>query len=366
MRFSYHESTKRRKPEMGILSGFLAFGISRLCSLTVPTLLLLAMILATGVAWPQAVVKKIDYQGWKDCFEISNPLVRLVIVPQIGGRIMEYSLDGENAFWQNPDEIGKLTGDDVGRTWRNYGGYKAWNAPQSRWHEDNFYDSMPAAVEPLPDQRGVRITTAPITHLGFQFIRDVILSDATSRVRIVERMRNVSDKDIEWSVWEVTQVNVPCWIAFPMKEKSAFPQRWNVLYPRNGPIRQIKVVGNIGIMQYNNLTENWSTDAMGGWMAYMKGQLAYTKHWSTRIVGITYPDGGCDAAFFTCTNKNDRGYAEMEVMGPIFKLKPGEQTELVEDWFLTRLNQSAKDIPDVFERLKLLQKRGLLPRGVKF
>ncbi len=179
-------------------------------------------------------------------------------------------------------------------------------------------------------------------------------------------MRNISDHDITWSAWGVTQVKVPCWIAFPIKEQSSFEDGWNVICPVGKKLTQIERVGNLGIMRYNNATENWATDAMGGWMAYIKGQLAFTKHWATRLVDVTYPDGGCDAAFYTCTTSSFGGYAEMEVMGPVVTLAPGEETTLVEDWFLTRLNQSAKDVPDVIERLKLLQKRGLLSRGIRF
>lgn len=327
------------------------------------------LLLCGSAAWGQVTVKKIDYEGWKDCWEISNPVVKLVVVPQIGGRIMEYSIDGENVIWQNEKELGKITGSDVGRTWRNYGGHKAWNAPQSRWHttdHDCYYDSKPAQVEPLPGGCGIRVTCAPIEHLGYQFLRDIELSLTTSRVRVTERMRNISDHDITWSVWGVTQVKVPCWIAFPINEHSKFEDGWNVIYPVGKKLTQIRRVGSIGIMRYNNATENWATDAMAGWMAYIKGQLAFTKQWATRSVGVTYPDGGCDAAFYTCRADSFGGYAEMEVMGPIVTLKPGEETILVEDWFLTRLNQSAKDDNDVIERLKLLQKRGLLPRGIRF
>jgi len=332
-------------------------------SLTIYALLVCA-IDASG----EVTVKTIDYQGWKDCYELSNGDVRLVVVPQIGGRIMEYSIGGENVLWQNESELGKLTGADVGKKWRNYGGYKAWNAPQSRWrkpNEDYFYDSKPASIEVLPDQ-GLRITTSPIEHLGFRFIRDVHLSPSTSRVRIVEKMRNITDKPIEWSVWDVTQVRVPCWIAFPINNKSRHPDGWNVLCPIGHKMTQITRIGDLGVMGYKNVTENWCTDAMGGWMAYLKGQLAYTKHWSTRMIDVTYPDGGCDAAFFTADQGIAGGYAEMEVMGPIVKLKPGEETELIEDWFLTRVNQSANDVTDVVSRLKLLQKRGLLPQSISF
>ncbi len=319
---------------------------------------------AAGVALGQVNVRKIDYEGWSGCYEISNPLVRLVVVPQIGGRVMEYSLNGEDAFWQNYTELGKTTGDDVGKTWRNYGGYKAWNAPQSEW-SDYFYDSLPAGVEALPDGRGVRITTAPVKHLGYQFIRDIVLSDSTTRVRLVERMRNISDKEIEWGVWGVAQVKVPCWIIFPLNPKSAFANGWNVLYPVGGAIEQVQVVNGLGILKYDNKVENFATDAKAGWMVYFKDQLAFVKRWASRIVGSTYPDGGCDAAFYTCGTNMAGGYAEMEVMGPIVKLKPGEENELVQDWFLSRVDKSVTDTSDVMASLKSLQARGMLPRGLK-
>ncbi len=316
-----------------------------------------------GVALGQVNVRKIDYEGWDGCYEISNPLVRLVVVPQIGGRVMEYSLNGQDAFWQNQSELGKITGDDVGKTWRNYGGYKAWHAPQTEWR-DYFYDSLPAEVETLSDGRGVRITTSPVKHLGYQFIRDIVLSDSTTRVRLIERMKNVSDKDIEWGVWGVAQVKVPCWIIFPLNPKSAFNNGWKVLYPAGGSIEQVQVVNGLGILKFDNKVENFATDAKAGWMVYIRDQLAFVKRWANRMVDVTYP-GGCDAAFFTCGTNREGGYAEMEVMTPVVKLKPGEETELIEDWFLSRLNQSAKDIPDVLARLELLQKRGVLPRGLK-
>lgn len=328
-----------------------------------------AILMLSTSCWAQTSVRKIEYRGWEDCYELSNPHVRLVVVPQIGGRIMEYSLDGEDVFWQNEGELGKVSGSDIGKKWRNYGGYKAWNAPQSRWQgpdEDWFYDSMPAEVEVLPARAGIRITTAPIPRLRFRFVREVSLSPVTSRVRIVEKMRNVSEQGIEWSVWDVTQVKVPCWMVFPLNENSRFPKRWNVIMTDKARKNQITTLGNIGVLQYKDTTENWATDAKGGWMAYLRGQLAYTKHWSTRLVGATYPDGECDAAFFTADKGIAGGYAEMEVMGPIAKLAPGQETELVEDWFLTRVNQSAKDIPELMERMKLVQKRGMLPRSIKF
>lgn len=335
------------------------------CLCTVVALLLAAASAASA----QVKVRTIDYEGWSDCYELTNPLARLVIVPQIGGRIMEYSIGGKNVMWLNEGELGKTSGDDIGKKWRNYGGYKAWNAPESKWQEpyiDYFYDSMPAKVEVLTNGSGVRVTTSPLLHRGLQFVRDIILSDNTSRVRLVERMKNVSDVEIEWSIWDVTQVKVPCWIVFPINPDSVFGRGWHVLHPKGGEIKQVRVFNDIGIMRYDNRVENWETDARGGWMAYLNNDLAYTKRWAVRLVGVTYPDGGCDSAFYSCKTDYAGGYSEMEVLGPLVKLKPGEETELVEDWFLSELEESADDVPAVMARMRSLQDRGMLPRGVQF
>jgi hypothetical protein len=336
---------------------------------------LAVVLVALACACPslgKATVSKIDYEGWKCCWELANPLVRVVVVPQIGGRIMEYSLLGENVIWRNPAELGVVMPSDLGKKWHNYGGYKAWNAPQARWRApdyDNFYDYAPAKAEPISSTGdgeqmvGVRVTTAPIPHLGFQFIRDVFLSDRTSRVRIIETMRNVSNREIEWSIWDVTQVKAPCWIAFPLHVTKHCPDGWRrLLGPEYPDPHSVTALGKIGVMRYSGALDKAGTPSPDGWIVYIKDQLAYVKQWGVRTVDAEYPDFGCSAQAFTA-DKAMGGYAEIEVLGPMVKLKPGETASLTQDWFLSRLNQSASDPADVIERLRLLRRRGLLPRS---
>jgi len=244
----------------------------------------LILVTVTG-AHAGAAVKKTDYKGWKDCFELSNSLVRLVVVPDIGGRIMEYSHNGHNVIWQNPHELGVTAKSDVGKKWHNYGGYKAWNAPQLRWRSpdnDNFYDYAPAHCEIIgptegDDSVGVRITCAPVDHLGFQFTREVRLSGSSSHVRIIETMRNVGSKPIEWAVWEVTQVNAPCSIAFPVAEKSKFPLGWALMGPELDDKGHVTRTGNIAVLEYADVIDKIGTDSPDGWMAYFDESLAYIK-----------------------------------------------------------------------------------------
>lgn len=336
-------------------------------------LLGIAAVAAASPAQAKTKIARIDYQGWKDCYELSNPLVRMVVVPQIGGRVMEYSIRGQNVMWRNPVELGVVKPQDIGKVWHNYGGHKAWNAPQAGWRApdyDNFYDYAPAKVEEIApgegDERmaGIRLTLQPVAHQGFQLVREIYLSANTSRVRLIETMRNVSDREIEWSIWSVTQADIPCWIAFPLHVTPRDPQGWRRLlreeeYPDP---HQVTRVGDVGVVRYTGAIDKLGTGSPEGWLVYLRDQLAYVKKWSVRTAGVTYPDDGCNAQIFTA-DKAMGGYVEVEALGPITRLKPGESTTLVEDWFLTLLNQKAEDPEDVVERLTLLRKRGLLPRS---
>ncbi len=344
----------------------------RLCATMASALLTLSVCPALA----EARLARIDYKGWRGCYELTNPLVRVVIVPQIGGRVMEYSIAGECPIWQNKAELGVVRPWEVGRKWHNYGGHKAWNAPQQNWRApdlDNFYDYAPAKAEPIETTDsgekmiGVRVTCDPIPRLGLQFVREVYLAQRTSRVRLVETMRNVCDREVEWGIWGVTQVNAPCWVAFPLDLGGSGPDGWRRLLPADEfpDPHSVTRTGSVGVMKYPNAIDKIGTGSLDGWMVYLRDQLAYVKQWSVRTVDAVYPDEGCNMEVFAA-DKAMGGYVEMEVLGPVVKLRPGEATQLTEDWFLSRVNQSASDPADVVERLKLLRHRGLLPRSAKF
>ena len=81
-----------------------------------------------------------DFRGWSAC-TLQNDLVRLVAVPDIGGRIMAYDLGPYSYLFVDPDLAGKLyspqenQGDGSLAAWKNYGGDKTWPAPQG-WAND--------------------------------------------------------------------------------------------------------------------------------------------------------------------------------------------------------------------------------------
>ena len=87
------------------------------------------------------------YKGW-NAYVLKNDFVQLHVVPEIGGRVIQYTFGKKDFFWINPKLAGKTslkTGLDPEGGWLNYGGDKLWPAPQG-WDNDRQWPGPPDAV----------------------------------------------------------------------------------------------------------------------------------------------------------------------------------------------------------------------------
>ena len=101
------------------------------------------------------------------------------------------------------------------------------------------------------------------------------------------------------------------------------------------------------------------SDTDGPWMIWLKNDLAYVKLFGPMEEGGEYPDGGCSAEVFTSDAK--LGYLEMEILGPMAELQPGERTELVERWRIFKLTQPVTDEGRVIKAVNGMQTKGWIP-----
>ena len=70
--------------------------------------------------------------GWNS-LTLRNAFVRLDVVPELGGKIMGFDLQGYQILWHNPAKEGiveKNQGYGFGEKYFNPGGAKVWPAPQ--------------------------------------------------------------------------------------------------------------------------------------------------------------------------------------------------------------------------------------------
>jgi len=277
------------------------------------------------------------YRGWENCWKFSNGTVELIVLADVGPRVIWYGLcGGENQLHE--------VGQDAGRTgcneFRLYGGHRLWVSPEVE--RTYFPDNVPVAAS----QNGnvARFTppredAPPGTKLQKEM--EIELDPEGSRVRVTHRITNHDKRATELAVWSPTMMRAGGRAILPLPERHSMDTD------------HFLPVGVFAIWSYTDFSdERWKLgtefvqltqaenptgrfrEQMGGifnragWGAHFRRGTLFVKR--TRVmVGAKYPDGGCNFELFT-----NPDFLELETLGPLFKLKPGEMAEHVEWWWL--------------------------------
>ena len=339
-------------------------------------LLLLAAATAISGAAP-CTVQEAQFRGWKSLV-LSNGLVSLYVVPDIGGRVIQFQLADHPFFFINNELVGKIypaeeNGGGKGG-WKNYGGSKLWPAPQG-WERD---DQWPGPPDPVldggiyrgeitvkqPGHVGVRVTSPPDARTGIQLSRSISLFSGGTQVRHECVMKNVSRRPVRWAIWEVNQHDTAdakeptnfdqdFWAYTARNPQSAHLNGFSPLYGQatHGSWRADYEQGLLGV-KYDHRVGKVGLDCNEGWLAVVKGQSDHCFVASFRYVpNATYPDH-CTVEFWlngagefilngaSYTNAPDPRetpyFMESEILGPLVELQPGEEYRFTIDWFATR------------------------------
>src|SRR4030095_7168157 len=65
---------------------------------------LLSLVVTASAAELPEGVRRIKVLNYADCFELSNAATRVTLCHQVGGRVLEYSFQGTNALYLDPEE----------------------------------------------------------------------------------------------------------------------------------------------------------------------------------------------------------------------------------------------------------------------
>lgn len=198
------------------------------------------------------------------------------VVPELGGRIMELSLDGHNFLFVNPalENVRNGQGDDSwDGVWQNFGGEKIWVAPQG-WDNDRQWAGPPDRVLDGGCFRVSKIgnsieSESPIDpRTGLQIRRKISLSDEKCAVKIDATFENFSEKSGRWSIWPVIQVAAHDFdgdryaVSFPAE--NGYSVMHGVV---NNPQYRLDVVGNCEV-SYKYIIGKVGALSRGGWVAY--------------------------------------------------------------------------------------------------
>ena len=291
-----------------------------------------------GNAFANVVVTKIDYNGWRDSYMMRNESTTLIYSPQVG-RIMYYGFtDGENILWENPDVAGKTyEGTNLGKDWVNFGGDKLWPAPQSRWNwpPSPILDRGGSTVEVLPN-RHLLITGMVDPALGIGFVREIALDAKSSKVTLRNTLVNRGKVPVEWSVWEIVQVNDPDEVILPRGENPKFANGYLTLGDTPLPAGMATPESREIIFKRSPVSSGkiGSDSPLGLIRGVFKSrrQPTFFTLSAKRESGKPYPDGDCSLQIYG--NADPAKYVEMEILSPIVKIEAGKSYSFATHWEL--------------------------------
>jgi len=333
-------------------------------------------------------IEPVDYRGWSGQ-QLANRWVKLVVVPQNGGRLMQVTFAGHDYLFVNPALSGKYQAPSA-EQWFNYGGDKLWLLPEGdddeqHWRgNSDLLDDGPYTFRKVAEGERCEIELASPAdpQTGVQFIRTIALDTNSPHIQFHARMKNITGHTIEWSMQSVSQYdtgaagdpgkrNPDIWGFTPANPASGYLNRYHVRFgPAENPAASVREDGLFAIHYAHLAAELW-IDSAAGWLAVVDGTSRFAMvekfEYEPRR---TYP-GRASVIFWTngpelhlaesgeaeFGGKHDSPYyMEAELNSPMCRLKPGEECSFNTDWFPTRTASDIRDVSDA----------GLIVRPLRF
>ncbi len=276
-------------------------------------------------------MEKVSYLGQPNCFKLTNGSVEVIVSTDIGPRVLRYGFcGGDNLFAEVPELV---TRTQLGE-WKPWGGHRLWTAPELM---PGSYapDNEPIQYQQRPDN-SIELHQ-PVDKAGMQKTMRIQLADSGTRIEVLHRITNQN-------AWPI---RVAAWASTIMRGggRTVLPQE--PFQPHDQCLRAARAVV---LLYFTSLTDpRWSIGAryiclhtdqqrpepqkigisnQQKWCGYLLDNTLFVKRFDY-VPGAEYPDFGSNNETYTMRN-----YMEVESLGPLHTLKPGESAEHLEEWHL--------------------------------
>lgn len=282
-------------------------------------------------------VNRIGYRGWKNAYDINNGDVKMIVLTDVGPRILFYGFcDGPNEFHEVSDHAGSTAGNEF----RSYGGHRLWVSPEV---ERTYY---PDNVQVQISQRGEAIVlTAPIESsppgTDLQKKIEINLGNSGTHVAVTHTISNRGNQATELAPWGISVMAPGGRAILPFPPQAPFgkdrlqPEGVIALWPYTDLTDSRWTIGSkyIQLRQDKNPHGTFKEQMIGiynpsGWGAYFRDGHLFVKRAEVER-GARYPDFGCNFEVFT-----EPQFLELETLAPLQKVAPGETVRHIEEWWL--------------------------------
>lgn len=347
-------------------------------------------------------VEAVDFEGWK-AQQLSNSWVQLVIVPQLGGRVMQVYFDGHPYLFVNVQYKGQYfppLGPEAKHRWFNYGGDKIWPMPEGDEDEHHWpgpvsdlLDDGNYAFQVMAGTSGctIRLEGPPDPRTGLQYAREISLESESPFIHFHAMMKNIADHPIQWSVQSVTQYdtsdpqhrgnyNRDFWAFAPANPGSAYLDQYHV---RAGLADDpsFRIRNRLFTLHWLPLENEVWLDSTAGWLAVVDAASQYgmIEHFQYFPKGeypgkatvIFYKNGGTiklDDQGFPALNFSHPDevlrYMEAELNSPMVTLAPGQSYVMDTGWNPVRMQRELTAVTSAGVCSQPLQANHT-PQGVK-
>jgi len=250
-------------------------------------------------------------------------------------------IGGQNLFKEFDGQIG-TSGE---RDWVPRGGHRLWIAPEDpvkSYGPDN--EAVAVRVE-----HGVIYATQKVEEVtGIEKRLTVKMADAGSGVEVVHRLRNAGSDAYELAPWSLTMMAQGGHGIHGFPPRGTHPE---MLVPTNPLVmwaftdlgdprwRLSKKYLVLRQEPSNVVPQKLGSYNAKTWGAYLLNGELFVKRYDTVAPVAAHPDLGC--SFETFTNAD---MLELETLGPMARLVPGESVTHIERWSLHRGVRSEKRI----------------------
>ena len=304
-----------------------------------------------------------DYRDWPESLvvEATDVEIKLVVAPAVGGRVVEYSFDGENILWA-PQGIDGVTLAKMPNGFATPG-HQSDIGPELRGIPKHMTLWLGAYKGDAPRDDTIRVVSEADPTVGVQLSKEITMEPETGALGVVHRMKNIASTNVSYCLWDRTLCEGGGFALIPLNKKSRFKAKWSLMrnpegggrgrYDGDSPSHDnVRVMNGVLVAKCDGPRSKLGTDSDAGWIAYVRGKLLFVKYFPV-VAGGNYTDGGNTVELYF-----DEGRAEIEPLSPEVTLKPDESYDLPEKWTLIQLEKSVSSYE---EARKLVSKIGPSP-----
>lgn len=317
------------------------------------------------------------FHGWKS-LTLGTAYARLDVVPELGGKIMGYELRGAQILWHDVKKEGyveKEQGYGWGQKFFNPGGAKVWPAPQGWSGKDEWPGPPDNVLDGSPYEGVFADSTITVTgpkddgegRTGLQYKHTYSLVPSSSVAKLNLSMTNVVSRPVTWGLWHLATVPVDrnFTVYAPVNKRD-----WHVIFGEKNNPQWLGVENGLFRAKYDKKVGKVGMKVREGWAAWHdeENDVVFVMFFPVKK-GAKYPDSGSNFEIWTSgagtiqvNGKDvpseyspDTANMELEVMGPLTRLAPGESATLDVTWAACQCSGVKKVTPGgvVAEEMKI-------------